>query len=272
MKASATLTTDDGRSLEVLNRLVQERQKALKEDCSKAVIATAINILVSLRADTRKAPLKGRKSMYRLELTNYVASWERVGGKTHRVVRNCRRGSVNREVTAHCRNVAGQRYIRGENVKVYKATLLNQNMKRREYYTFAKNEKQARQYIEQIILTWLLKKESGMARYALSVAAAKISNRPMAAVAPGSKKAMEIAHVAGVVQIDKRGWNSGNVSFRFVDNLRYSAAALKHGENSISLAMKKAANKTAGLITKAYQNQGLDKKIATPFPEVKKKR
>ena len=271
MQVKITATASSGGTLATLNALIKKRTKALKEDASRSVIATAINVLVSLRADTRKSPVRGRKEMYTLSLTNYAAGWEKIGKSFHRVVRASPRGPVLREITSRCRNVVGRRYHRGEVVHVYRADIKNEAMKVKHYFAFAKDEKQVRKYIETVILPRLLKKESGMARYTLGVAAAKVSNKPMNTPAPTGAKQMRIAHAAGMVKIDASAWNVGSVNFSFLDDLKYSTAALKHGSNSLNLAMMKAANKTAGLIRRAYLNKRFGEDCPTPFPEISKR-
>jgi hypothetical protein len=260
----------DGRTLAVLGELIEKRVKALKNSMSEAVIATAINILTSLKSATRKAPLKPKKTMYTIELTPYVAGWKREGGKFRRVVRSSEKGGTLQDVTAHCRNCAGQHYIRGERVKVYKATIANTHMNRREYYAFATSKKQAENYFKSIVER-VLKKESGMAKYVLGIAQAKVSNRPMKDEKPHGAKQWQIAHEAGIINIDESGFSSGVVHFSFTDDLEYSVGALRGGRDALTVAMKKAANRTAGMIHKAYKDRRFNEDVQTPFPEVQRR-
>jgi hypothetical protein len=262
----------EGGTLEKLAELIELRSKALQESGKDAVIATGINILTSLKASTKKAPLKGRRKMYTLERTNLVAGWERRGKLRHRVVRSGEGGHIDRNVTAHCRNLAGRHYVKGERIHVYKAQLFNENLNNTLYYAFAKDEKTVRRYIEEIILGRLLKKESGMARYTIGIAQAKASSRPMNTPKPTGSKAFQIAHAASVLDIRVGGYNSGEASLSFHDQLKYSADALRGGAGEMNSAIMKAANKTAGLIHMAFVNKRFDQDVKTPFPEVQRKR
>lgn len=260
----------EGGTLEKLAELIELRSKALQESGKDAVIATGINILTSLKASTKKAPLKGRRKMYTLERTNLVAGWERHGNSFHRVVRSG--GHVDRNVTAHCRNLAGRHYFKGERLHVYKAQLFNENMNNTLYYAVAKDEKTVRKYIEKDILGEFLKKESGMAKYTIGIAQAKASSRPMNTPKPTGSKAFQIAHAASQLNIRVGGYNSGEASLSFYDTLKYSADALRGGAGEMNSAIMKAANKTAGLIHMAFVNKRFDQDIKTPFPEVQRKR
>ena len=271
MAAQVTITADtDVGTLQRLSELISKRTKALGETASDAVVATGINILTSLKAATKKAPLSGRRKMYTLERTNLTAGWERRGNTFRRVVRSG--GHIDRNCTAHCRNLAGQHYTKGERIHVWKAQLYNENCKETLYYAFAQNEKQVREYIEKVILTRLLKKESGMAKYTLGIAQAKASSRPMNTPKPTGSKAFQIAHAASDLRISASGFSSGSASLSFVDNLRYSALALRGGSSQIDVAMQKAANKTAGLIRMTYLDKRFDQDCPTPFPEVQRRR
>jgi hypothetical protein len=271
MAANVTIVADsDVGTLERLSELISKRAKALGETASDAVTATGINVLTSLKAATKKAPLKGRRKMYTLERAGLTAGWERTGNTFRRVVRSG--GHVDRNITAHCRNLVGANYVKGERVYVWKAQLFNENLNNTLYYAFARNEKEVRKYIEEVILARLLSKESGMAKYTLGIAQAKASSRPMNTPKPTGSKAFQIAHAASVLVINSKGFNEGESYLDFHDTLRYSADALKGGETTVDIAMKKAANKTAGLIHMAFVDKRFDQDVKTPFPEVQRKR
>ena len=59
------------------------------------------------------------------------------------------------------------------------------------------------------------------------------------------------------------------------DNLRYAADAVKGGRQAVNVQMKKAMNKIVSIINKKIPDGGTffgPKKLATPFPEVVRKR
>jgi len=267
--------TFNGKPIEVLQELIVKRMKALKETSKDAVTATAINVFNSLKSSTKKAPLVGNKNMYVLrKMRGVVSGWEYKNGHYHRCVRNGNiRGPVDRTVSSQCRNLAGREFREGERVYVYKAQLNNENMDRTIYYAHAKNDQQVRDYIENVILARLLRKESGMAKYAIGIAQAKVSTRQMNAEKPSGAKQWRMAYEAGKITITNIGGiDSGEFGISFFDDLNYSGVALKGGDADLDNAMMKAANKTAGLIHLAFVNKAFDEDVQTPFPEVQRKR
>jgi hypothetical protein len=57
-------------------------------------------------------------------------------------------------------------------------------------------------------------------------------------------------------------------TLNLADRLNYAVDALKGGRASVDLALKKAANKTAGILAKVAEKK-FGEKISAPFPEVK---
>lgn len=261
--------TAEGRTMDELANLIDRRIRDIGETTRDAVTATAINILSSLRSQTKKSPIVGNKWMYTIQEMPLRASWERKCGKFHRVARNSG-GSVDWPVTNRCRNLAGKQYIKGEMVRVYKMQLFNEDLPETVYYAFATSEGQARDYIEKIILGRVLKKESGIAKNVLGFASAKLSTKSPAEE-PISGRARSVAFHAAEVNIVDNGIASGMFSVEVIDRLKYATPALKGGEADLNLAMQRAANKTAGILHLRYVDLKLGADAPTPFPEVKKK-
>ena len=256
-----------GRPLDVLAELLRRRQRDLGESCEDAVTATAIDVVNSLRAATRKAPEKANKVSYILEETPYVASWERVGGHARRVARV---GGTGSKAPIYPVNLAGPRYVRGERVKVWKITPAHgarmkweKNRNKECWYVFAQSAGVAARYAAERI-SRVLRKESGMGKTALGFAMAKLSTRSPAVEAKGGK-AKKLAAEAIVVRA-----SGDDTTFRieFQDNLEYAKFALKGGPSTVDLAMKKAANKIAGRLSKWAESHMFAEKVPTPFPEV----
>jgi len=69
--------------------------------------------------------------------------------------------------------------------------------------------------------------------------------------------------------------NGGKYSLVLYDNLRYAADAIKGGRQAVNVQMKKAMNKIVSIINRKIPDGGTffgTKKLATPFPEVVRKR
>lgn len=261
----------DGRPLKVLSDLIRKRENALNETSRDAAVATAINVVTSLKAMTKKAPMKANDKMFFnvRQIPGYRAGWERVGTSYHRVARDGS-GHVDRNITRMCRNLVGKAFSKGEVVGVWGFQLYNENLNKTVYYCFATDEKHVRDYAKKVILARLLKKESGMAKYTLGIAQARISTRSEV-VPPSGAKQMRIAYDAARVIMNSTGFDEGEFSIEVADMLRYSLKAVKGEKAAMDMAIMSAANKTAGLIHLAYVNKGFGQDVKTPFPEVKRK-
>ena len=263
VETTITGTCLDGKPLEVLGDLVAKRQQYLRETTEQAVTATAINVVTSLRSATKKAPLKAKDDMFSVELVA-PGGWRGARGARRRVA--LRAGHEIRDV--HPVNAMYQLKGGGD---LYKITILNEKIRpsislnKPYYYVLAPTAKVATDYARARV-TRALRKESGMAKYALGIAQAKTSNRPMKSEAPTGAKQMQTAYAAA--KIDKWG-GGGEFGIRVFDALNYSVSALKGGEATMNEAMQKAANRTAGIINHCAGYR-LDAPIPTPFPEAKK--
>lgn len=103
----------------------------------------------------------------------------------------------------------------------------------------------------------------GAAKFALGVAMAKVSTRPVKMALGGKNAARTADRFTEVRVVD-----TGEVyAVRIVDSLSYALSALKGGAAAVGTAMKKAANGVAGRLRKAACAP-LREQIRTPFPEV----
>ena len=261
--------TYGSRPIEVLNQLIEKRKEILKESTRDAVVATAITVLKSLRADTKTAPGEAPEAAVRVEDTGLTASWERKG-TTHRVVRTGPRGSVRRDLFPV--NLAGHRYMPGENVRVYRVTpafpdrmTWEKNKHKGCWYVFAQSEDVARNFGLRAV-TRRIAKYRGLAHTALGFAMAKTSTRQQFTAKSTSAKAQAAANAAtNVVEVS----GDGTWVISVTDALDYAGLALKSGPSGVNRAMMKGANSIAGRLRHSAAAP-LDPPISTPFPEVSK--
>lgn len=126
------------------------------------------------------------------------------------------------------------------------------------------SEQQVRDYITKRFSN-IAKRQGGLAQSVLSALMGKLSTRPPASPKSG-------AHVNKIVGkygvVNKEDANS-TYSVHVVSNLMYAKLAVKGGAAGIDMALKKAANKIAGMI-KHFASRKLDERVTTPFPEVKR--
>ena len=302
MGVTLKCTYADNKTLDVLADLIAKRVEVLKETSEKAVTATALNIVKSLRAATRVAKVsKSAKSLdaayvYR-KSTFYGSNYtEPSAGLT-------KKGAAKKGVKHFCiRDAAGHR---NDLVKpafadnpattplvgapVYyvfvKHTLPPKNLVLRamqggglstaktaegilRYVVIAKNEESlrgwARRHVRDIIA-----QESGMARYALSILRksiyAKGNGDAFAVKSAGAKDTAERSVYY------REAFGPGWFDLEGQVNLAYSVSALKNGAASIDVAMKKAANSTAQIINRVGKIP-FEERIHTPFPEVASRR
>lgn len=263
--------TFDGKPLAVLSELIAKRGEILGETVSHAVKATAITVLKSLRADTRIAPKKASQKSFMVSDTGFVGGWERKGGKIHRVVRtsNARNAA---KVNIHPVNLAGQRYEKGESVKVFKIMpthgermLWNKTRNRGCWYVFAKSEKVAKDLAVRL-MSRRISSYRGLAKATLGFAMAAVSNNGIVGLNATSAKSIRAAKAAKVVE--SGGVSDGSYRISITDTLDYSRLALKSGTGAVERAMMKAANSIAGRLSKVASTK-LGETIPTPFPEVK---
>ena len=265
------VTTDwRGRPMEELTKLIQKRVRTLHEDARDAVVATAIDVVRSLRALTRKAPRRANDKSFTIELLPYVASWERVGKSFRRVARVSGTGS---KAPIFPVNNAGAHYVKGERVHVYRIKpnhgermTWEKNRNKGCWYVFAQSESVARRFAIQHV-TRVMEKDSGLARTAMGYAMAHLSTKSVPVVVKDSKARKVAAASWRVVERNL----PGGYGLRVEDNLDYAADALEGGKSAISVAMMKAANKIAGRIAQYEKAHFFDERTATPFPEIRQR-
>lgn len=258
----------NGRPLAELERLLALRRKAFGEDAKDATVATAIDVVKSLRALTRKAPAKANANAYRIEAMPYVASWERSGRTFHRVARV---GGTGAKAPIRPVNLAGQHYVKGEHVRVWKITPAHgarmkweKNLNKGCWYVFAQSEGVAARFAKEH-LSRVLRKEGGMAKTALGYAMARLSTRSAPVEAKGPRAQRLAAQAISV----SAGGSGGAFTLTVRDALEYAKPALKGGESAIQLAMAKAANKIAGRLAKWQETHFFSgERVSTPFPEI----
>lgn len=261
--------TYGGKPLEVLGDFIAKREKYLKgETTEKATIATAINVLTSIKAETKVAPEKPNSAMFKVEQMSGFAGWR--GGNGNR--RRTAIGSDGHRVPGvfPVNNMYG---LKGDG-NLYKITLTNKNLapvvakNAPHYFIMAPNMSVAVKFAERI-MERALKRERGLARMALGYAQAKVSNKPMSDTAKNIANLGRVIATVAEVEMGGSG-SSGEFWLRVKDDLNYSVAALKNGGASLEIAMMRAANRTAAIINK-IAGYRLDEEIPTPFPEVSRK-
>lgn len=261
MEASATY--GESRPLEVLAELVEKRCKVLGELSADAVVATAINVLVSLRSATLKASPRRRTKVAVEVAADLVPSHFSHGGGTYRCIRN-RAGARVDDNIRRARFVAGAG-TRDRDLRVFRVTPEHANVQ--PYYVVARSAKDAARF-EQAAARRRKEDYGGLAKTAMGIAMAKISTRN-----EPTREFRRRIEKSRIIEVHTSGGSGRGFELEIHDKLGYSIDALRGGRAEIDLAYKKAANKIAGRITQHLKKYGnLDDAIPTPFPEVKRRR
>ncbi len=260
---SITCTTASGKTLQELSRLIDLRAKRLGELYMDAVIATAIDVLVSLRSDTRRAtePPEPTEITRRGDLH---LSWR---GKTGVPV--LRTGST-RGPEFHGSFFFAEKGMDLKNCGVYRVVSRHERI--RPYYVVAPSADAVKKFAAARDMRGIEKK-GGLAKTALGIAMAKISTRNSADDSPEAAKILgsKLSHIT-IYGASATG-ASGEFGLQYRDDLNYAVPALRSGASGIDTAMQKAANKIAGMITHAAHKAGdFEHDIPSPFPDVKRRK
>lgn len=155
--------------------------------------------------------------------------------------------------------------------RVYKCTLPVDLKARRPYqpeniYVMALSREAVKSYISKR-LGRIDKASAGMAQSALGKLMHKISAKERDTARPtarANKKADENTFVVEKIEGDK-------YVLDVRDNLLFAQLAVRGGKGGVNLALKKAANKIAGLIQHKCKDFLLPGEVTTPFPEIRRR-
>ncbi|MBQ7189133.1 MAG: hypothetical protein IJR99_06920 [Kiritimatiellae bacterium] len=246
--------------LATLSELVGIRAGQLNQSVKDSAVAAMINVLVSLRKLTKKAKLNAKTSP-KVELqSQYIPSFTSKKGEKGHIP--CLRDASGHRVIPPVPVRWTEKSGKFKNLKVYLVT--PEYNKYKPYLVVAKSESVARKF-EDAKVKRRIRKYSGLARHAIT-----LLSKSLHAQNPGGESASAV--INGVAEkftesrIDEAE-NSCTVSV--TDSLDYAMSALNGGKGALDEAIKKAANKVAGLISHSLKKCGISRKWEAPFPEVK---
>lgn len=267
---SIDLTDNKGTPIEIaMQNIIAARTKELGETTENACVALVINILKSLRADSKLASLKADISVE--DVTGqYTPSFKREKGTkgkniSKRVLRSGKDGSVVNpdKVVWMC-----GKYHKGEQLHTYKVTdKIAQDVKY-EYLMVTEDPKKAQRHATKFH-TNKVKRTRGLAKYVLGLAMHKVHNKE-SIDASVTSEAQTIGMQNAEVNVHRQGFNSGSISISVHDKLDYAALALKSGDNGVQLAMQRALNSMTAYINKRLDGKGIQDKLAIPFEDMPK--
>ena len=265
-----------GGPMEKLGELIGARERWLHESYRDATIATAITSLQSIRAATKRFPPKRET----VKLKNVKVTVERRGdvhtGHTKEGRRCYRTGPRTKANRRSARIDLGPRCVQlvqpgaraWRSADVYRVTLSEEQ--------HAKWPKQPEKFdvvatTREAVVSYLEKRfghiaqiESGLARQVLTHCMAALSTRP-------TKEEVGAAARRNAKRFFDVNIRSGGAIFtvHIASKLDYAVSAVKGGVVGINDALKKAANRIAGMIRHKV-GADLTEDLSSPFPEVKR--
>lgn len=259
-----------GKPLDKLAELMRHRMKFMRENAYDAAVATMINILTSLRAQTRKATSSSTRKLRPsiVHLPAYRVSFDQ--RTRHRCLRRLPKGSPVETPPYRVKFICGD-WRTWAAARVFLVT--PEHKRDQPYILAAMSEKDALDF-ERKRAGHAIDKSGGLAKLAFAIASNRISTRQTAA-----EKVAAFAEAAArkTVRTSSR-LNGQTFEIEVVDSLEHAIPALKSGVLSIDDAYKSAANKTWGLISQYIDKYGTaiidDARNLgpSPFPEVNRRR
>lgn len=251
---SYDLTTADGQNPNVLAQIIQARTKELGETTQNACVAVAINILKSLRAQTKVAKPNETPHITMENVDgSFTPSWKGVkGGKPRPCLRAGKDGA---EITDAKVIWYVPKYVKGQVWHAYHVVDHVGVDKKYEYLIVALSEKDAFKKVCQIHRN-RIKRHKGLAKVALGIAMHKVYEGQGGGSA--SPNVQSIANQNVETRIASGGFGSGYTSIYVHDKLDYATAALKNGYASVSDSIRNAAAKMIGYLQKKIDNNNSD--------------
>lgn len=263
-----------------MQALIERRMKLMNMTVEQATTAMAIQVMKSLRADTRKAKLKpnivsefsGNMQIKLTECKNLFVSFKKTGGRRIPCIRIGSKEGARSNIKPWWRVGHTKELYKA---KVFKTELSEDRAKvwkrlKKVAYIVAKNESHAKR-IARDKFKRLIKYSSGLAKSAWSRAMQLTSGRNQRLQTTNSSP------LEGniLVKKDTKGFSSGKYSITVTNNLSYAEESMNKGKMSVTTAMMKASNVTNAIINRFIDEHRLDffdknsplEKMKTPFTE-----
>lgn len=267
MDAPVTVTTEGGRPVEMLSRLIAERSKWLKEATEDSAAAVAIQVLKSLRSATREAsPEKiARKAKVSLARNLHVG-FPKVGGRRKFKILTSGKVEFRPKENERIAMSPATRPLWENKVFIFTDDMRGPE-KTITYYVVAPSQHAALKWAQAKIFR-RVSRHSGLAKTALGIlmhSVATVSDN-------GAEADTRNADLARKNTRKTETKGGGRYTLRLEDLLDYSMAALRGGETTINSAMMKASNAVTGLINHRCKDLLSFQPLETPFPEIARKR
>lgn len=254
-----------------ISNIVQARTKELGETTEQACTALAINVLKSIRADSKTANTKGNIVVEDVTAQYYPSFSREKGAKGKKIsTRVLRAGGKDGPVVQPDKVVwVCGNYVKGEKLFTFKVTDKRSEDKTFSYLMVCKSQKVAERHANKFHRA-KVKRSRGLARYALGLAMHRVHAKESVTgnIDPDAKTT---AQREVDVNVNNTGFNNGSFSIYVHDKLEYAALAMNGGDNAVQMAMQRALNGMTAYINKRFDAQGsIMGPIKVPFPELGK--
>lgn len=242
-------------NIQALSHIVALRQKELGETAKQSCIAMAINVLRSLRAQTKIAnENKANISLRQSDDKYYPSFIKQKGVKGKRVAKRVLRQGQNGAVITPEKVIWRlPRYYKGQVAHSYEVEDRIADGKTIKYILVCESEKDAKKIAKQLHVS-RVKRFKSLARIAISLCMKAVWNKGQ--IDNASAQIMDVASRNTNVSINENGFNSGNVNVHVEDNLNYATDALRDGMNSVNTAINNAVKKAIGNIKQKIKRTG----------------
>ena len=254
----------NGKPLDAFAKVLQQRMTYMRETARDSVAACAIQVLRSIRTVTRVA--KPSKAKVKLEaVASLYPSFSQHAAQKKPCLRV--KGSRQRYSGKEIVRFAG----RPANLETWGVWRFNDDTgtKAKAYLIAAPTSIDAKEVATKIVQS-RIKRYAGLAKRAISILMQKTFTKSVADNVPlhVTQKAKQVTHH---VEKIAKGKDGGKYALILQDDLRYALDAIKGGQSTVDLQMKKAMNKIVATINHKLKNgKGFfgDGKLETPFPEI----
>ena len=256
VQLSMNATTESGQPLKTLEEMIAVRMKLLKQTAKRALDATAVQLIKSLKAATKTAKVE------KIDVEDCQGLEASFSARGKEKPRPCLRWRG-----------SGTRFYppRGSKVRFTQSALVNSRGAQVWAFKIGYGEKRTVWYIAALsageakreakaMLKRRIERYKGLAKLAWGVLSWKVASTSLGG---GGAAAKAGAVARNATRISRRG----DTSLTLEDNLDYAELALKNGRSDIDAAAAKAANSIAGMINRRLENKGLHERVEIPFPK-----
>lgn len=260
----------NGATLQEFGRIISERMKWMRETARDSIAACAMQVLKSIRTVTKVAKLSSIKVEVKADASLFP-SYTTEGGRKFLCVRF--KGS-NQRYAGKEKLVSASKPMNVGTWFVFRFTD-NLDSKLTSYLIVAPSLSSAKAKAKSIVRSRQIR-FAGLARRAISVLMMKVGTKGVSDSVPMrvTAKAKQTTRTKEIVAKAADG-QGGKYALVMYDELKYAVDAIKGGRTAVDTQMKKAMNKIVSVINRKIPDSGTffgRKKLATPFPEVVRKR